>query len=228
MVKVKICGITNLEDAYLCIENGVDFLGFVTEFPVPVPWNLTRKKARWMIEKLRDKVLTVVVTSGTVEEIFEIANFTRPQILQLHGKESLNDIKELVKRLTPIGIKIIKALPIQIDTKKAFFQIEEPEDAVLSIQSTGVWAITIDSKTSEMPAGTGKVLDWTLAKRLREITNIPFFLAGGLNPQNVEIAIKEVKPFGVDVITGVEKKPGKKDPEKVRSFIKKIKESTDL
>jgi len=223
MTKVKICGITNLEDAFACIEAGADFLGFVTEFPVPVVWNLNRKEAKSLIEKVRDKVSTVVVTSGTIDKIFDIVEFTRPQFLQLHGKEKLSDIIELVNKLTSTGVKIIKAVPIQIETRKAFFEIEEPEDALLAIQSTGVWAITVDSKTSKMPAGTGKVLDWELAKRLKKITDIPFFLAGGLTPHNVQVAIKEVNPYGVDVITGVEKIPGKKDPEKVKLFIKAVK-----
>ena len=223
MTKVKICGITNLEDALFCIEEGVDFLGFVTEFPVPVVWNLNRKEAKSLIEKVYDKVTTVVVTSGTIDKILDIVEFTKPHILQLHGKEKLNDIRELVNKLTSTGIKIIKALPIQIETKKAFFEIEEPEKAIFSIQSAGVWAVTVDSKTSSMPAGTGKTLDWKLAKKLREITTIPFFLAGGLTSENVKVAIEEVKPFGVDVITGVEKYPGKKDHKKVKSFIKAVK-----
>jgi len=223
MTKVKICGITELEDALVCIEAGADFLGFVTEFPVPVVWNLNRKEAKSLIEKVRDKVSTVVVTSGPINKIFDIVELTRPHFLQLHGKEKLSDIIEIVNKLTPLGIKIIKALPIQLDTRKAFFEIEEPEDALLAIQSTGVWAITVDSKTSKMPAGTGKVLDWKLVKRLRRVANIHFFLAGGLTPHNVQVAIKEVNPYGVDVITGVEKIPGKKDPEKVKLFIKAVK-----
>jgi len=223
MTKVKICGITNLEDAFACIEAGADFLGFVTEFPVPVPWNLDRKKTRNLIEKVRNKVATVVVTSGTIDKILDIVEFTRPQILQLHGKETLSEIREIFNKLNSTGVKIIKALPIQLETRKAFFEIEEPEDALLAIQSTGVWAITVDSKTSKMPAGTGKVLEWKLAKRLRKIANIPFFLAGGLTPYNVQTAIKEVNPYGVDVITGVEKVHGKKDPEKVKLFIKAVK-----
>jgi len=223
MTKVKICGITELEDALVCIEAGADFLGFVTEFPVPVVWNLNREKARELIEKVRNKIATVVVTSGPINKIFDIVELTRPHFLQLHGKEKLSDIIEIVNKLTPLGIKIIKALPIQIETKKAFFEIEEPEEALLAIQSTGVWAITVDSKTSKMPAGTGKVLDWKLVKRLRRVANIPFFLAGGLTPHNVQVAVKEINPYGVDVITGVEKLPGKKDPEKVKLFIKAVK-----
>ena len=222
-MKVKICGITNLEDAYLCIEEGADFLGFVTEFPVDVPWNLTREKAKFLIEKVKDKVNTVVVTSGTIDKILDIVKFTEPKFLQLHGKERLSDIERLVSEISSAGVKIIKALPIHIDTKKAFFEIEEPEEAILSIQSAGVWGITVDSKTKSMPAGTGKTLDWSFVKKLRNLINIPFFIAGGLNSSNVEIAIKELQPFGVDVITGVEEKPGKKDPEKVKSFIKKAK-----
>jgi len=223
MTKVKICGITNLEDAFVCIEAGADFLGFVTEFPVPVVWNLNRKKARDLIEKIRSKIATVIVTSGTIDKIFDIVELTMPQFLQLHGKETLSEIREIFNKLNSTGVKIIKALPIQLDTRKAFFEIEEPEDALLAIQSTGVWAITVDSKTSKMPAGTGKVLEWKMAKRLRKIANIPFFLAGGLTPRNVQAAIKEVNPYGVDVITGVEKIPGKKDSKKVKLFIKAVK-----
>jgi len=220
--KVKICGTTNLKDAELCIEAGADFLGFVTEFPVDVPWNLTREEAKNLIDKIRDRIATVVVTSGTVEKISDIVELIHSEFVQLHGRETLNDIRKLVDRFTPAGIKIIKALPIELDTGKAFFEIEEPKEAALAIQSTGVWAITLDSKTSSMPAGTGKVLDWTLARELRETVALPVFLAGGLTCDNVASAVRDVRPFAVDVITGVEGVSRYKDPEKIKLFIGQV------
>jgi len=222
MVKIKICGITSLKDALLCIKEGVDFLGFVTEYPVAVPWNLSREKAQELIQKVKDRVNTVVVTSGDVSKILEITYFTRPHFLQLHGKESLIDIQRITKKLKERDIKVIKALSIDNKTYQAFFEIENPLKAAKALEKVGIFALTIDSKTDVMPAGTGIPLRWELAKKIKESISLPLILAGGLSSVNVKRAIKIVKPFAVDVLSGVETN-FKKDPQKVSSFIKEVK-----
>jgi phosphoribosylanthranilate isomerase len=223
MVKIKICGITSIEDALMCTDAGVDYLGFVTEFPQPVPWNLTRKEVYPIVDKVRARVSVVVVTSGTVNKILEVARLIQPDFIQLHGEEKLLEIEKLAKELAKDDIKIIKALPIKVRDKKALFELEEPIEAALAIESAGVWGITVDSKTEAMPAGTGVTIDWGLAKEIRKRVSCNFGLAGGLNPDNVCQAIEEIHPDMVDVISGVEARHGEKDIAKVKAFIRAAK-----
>ena len=223
MVKVKICGITTVEDALMCADAGADYLGFVTEFPQPVPWNLTRKESLQIIDKVRARTSTVVVTTGTPDKILEVARLIRPDFVQLHGEEKLSEIEELAKGLANDNIKVIKALPIKVGDNKALFELEEPIEAALAIESAGVWGITIDSRTEAMPAGTGVKADWSLAEKIRSSISCNFGLAGGLNPDNVCQAIEEVYPDMVDVISGVEAKYGEKDASKIKAFIRAAK-----
>lgn len=223
MVKVKICGITTVEDALMCADAGADYLGFVTEFPQPVPWNLTRKESLQIIDKVRTRVSTIVVTTGAPNKVLELARLIRPDFVQLHGEERLFEIDELAKELMKDNIKIVKALPIKVGDNKAIFELEEPVEAALAIESTGVWGITIDSRTEAMPAGTGVKADWSLAEKIRSRISCNFGLAGGLNPDNVRQAIEEVHPDMVDVISGVEAKYGEKDASKVKGFIRAAK-----
>jgi phosphoribosylanthranilate isomerase len=225
-VRVKICGIKSLEDALTCIEAGADALGFVTEYPITVPWNLNKEMSRKLISKLPPFVSTTVVTSGNVSKILEIAKSTVPNVIQLHGEERLDEIEKVVEELSDKGIKVVKALSIDVDTQKAHFEIPEPLEAARSLQDSGIHAIALDSKTNSMPAGTGTTLSWKIAREIREETPLPIILAGGLNQGNVRAAIKFVRPYAVDVITGVEGYPGKKDPNKVRKFIKIVKSWT--
>ena len=223
MVKVKICGITCIDDAMLCIETGVDAIGFVTEYPIHVPWNLSRKRSRELISKIPPFISTTIVTSGNLSDICEIAINTAPNIVQLHGEESISDIEKVVDSLSSYGIKVIKALSIDIDAQKAHFEIPNPIEASRSLQDTGIDALLLDSRTKTMPAGTGKTINWKLAREIKEKISIPIILAGGLNHNNVRSAISSVKPYAVDVITGVETTPGRKDPHKVKAFINAVK-----
>jgi phosphoribosylanthranilate isomerase len=223
LTKVKVCGITNLSDAEMCIGAGVDLLGFVTEFPVPVPWNLKRDESLAIIDQVRERVATVVVTSGPVETILEIARMIQPEFIQLHGRETLAEIITLVEKLTKIRVKVIKALSIEQETGEANFEIKDPKQAAQAIEASGVWAITADSKTRSMPAGTGKTMNWSLAAEINQMLKIPMLLAGGLKAENAAQAIAQVKPFGLDVISGVEKSYGQKDPEQVKLFVQSVK-----
>ena len=220
---MKICGIKSLDDAILCIDAGADAVGFVTEYPLPVPWNLERERTRELISKLPPFVSTIVVTSGSLGKILEIARATVPDVLQLHGEERLADMEKVVEELADDGIKVIKALSIDVDSQRAYFEIPDPVEAAHSLQDSGIHAIILDSRTKSMPAGTGITLSWRIAREIREQISLPVILAGGLNQGNVRDAIRAVRPYAVDVITGVEAYPGKKDPDKVRAFIEAAK-----
>ena len=224
MTRVKICGLMTESDIALCVQAGADALGFVTEYPVPVPWNLDRKKSGELIAKVPPFVTTTAVVGGSRETILEIVDSVKPQVVQLHGDETKEDIAYICDKLSKIGVQVIKALRIDVDTQKALFAIEDPEKAALELAETGIAALAVDSKTSGRPAGTGVPLDWKIIKKISAVIPIPLILAGGLTVDNVTRAVESVKPYGVDIISGVEKTPGVKDPDKVRLFVRTVKQ----
>jgi len=215
MTRVKICGIRDYEELRIAVRYA-DAVGFVTEYPIDVPWNISREKAKELISKTPPFIYTVVVTSGEVEKIIEIAETTKPDGLQLHGQESLEDVRYIKEN---VGTKVIKAIQIDVKSGKAYEK--SPVEVALLYEKAGVDAILLDSKT-EMPAGTGKTFNWEIARKVKEVINVPLILAGGLNSGNVRKAIEIVNPFAVDVISGVETE-GKKDERKVREFVRAVK-----
>lgn len=206
-------------DVDLCVRAGVHAVGFVVDYPVPVPWNLTPSKARDLINKVPPFVNSVVVTGGPPEKIVELANTIRPDIVQLHYKETLADVKEIACRLDRMGIKAIKALRVN-NEGKCDFEIANPVAAAKALSETKIAAILVDSYTAVRPGGTGIQVDRGVFKEISEAVSLPLVLAGGLNPANICQIIAECKPYAVDVLTGVEETPGRKDPEKVNQFMK--------
>ena len=223
MTRVKICGLMTPGDIHLCVKAGADAVGFVTEYPVPVPWNIDRAKARELIALTPPFVTTAVVVGGSVECILQIADTVRPHIVQLHGDETVEEIGHICSALENTGIKVIKALRIDVDTGKARFAIEDPLEAAMVLAGTGISGLAVDSKTSTRPAGTGVPLDWNVIQRISSSISLPLILAGGLTVQNVSKAIDRVRPYGVDIISGVEKAPGVKDEERVYQFVQAAK-----
>jgi phosphoribosylanthranilate isomerase len=211
-------------DIRLCAAAGADAVGFVTEYPVPVPWNLDRAKARELVAMTPPFVSTTAVVGGPVDRILQIAETVKPHFLQLHGDETREDIERICSALQGSGIKVIKALRIDVDTGKARFSIEDPFEAATVLATTGISGIAVDSKTAARPAGTGIPLDWSAVEHLSSSISIPLILAGGLTIQNVRDAIERVRPYGVDIISGVEKTPGIKDEKRVRQFVRVVKQ----
>lgn len=200
-VKVKICGIQDVHTALEAAKAGADALGFIF---VPESKRYVKPQlAREIISSLPPGVDAVGVFVNTpTSEINQIAAYCNLDIIQLHGKEKTGDYSDLSRQVIKC-IKVKSKLNVtQIDTIKA--------DAVL-----------LDTYHPQMAGGTGKTFDWNIAGKIK--TTKPIILAGGLNPNNVMEAIKTVKPFAVDVSSGVET-GGVKDISKIREFIKKAKE----
>ena len=219
MVRVKLCGLMSPEDVKTAEAAGADALGFVTEYPVPVPWNLDRERAATLAAMASPFVTTVAVVGGVPEEMVRIARRVRPRVLQLHGDESLEDIRQVMEGLEGTGIRVIKALRIDVDTGEALFEKTDPGEAVSDLATSGIDGLIVDSKTSSRPAGTGVPLDWDISARLVESVGLPMILAGGLTAENVAGAVEKVRPYAVDVISGVENEPGIKSGEKMRAFV---------
>jgi phosphoribosylanthranilate isomerase len=168
-------------------------------------------------------VTTVAVVGGAPEEMIRIARKVRPRVLQLHGDESLEDIRQVLEGLDGTGIRVIKALRIEVDTGLALFEKTDPVEAGTTLAGSGITALIVDSKTASRPAGTGVTLDWDVSARMVKEIDLPLILAGGLTAENVDHAVKQVKPYAVDVISGVENEPGVKDGNKMRECVKAAK-----
>lgn len=206
MTKVKICGITNLEDALLSARFGADALGF--NFYEKSPRYISPEKAGEIVAQLPKEILKVgVFVNESSEKIAEIALIAKLDALQLHGEETPEFARKL-KQTT--NLEIIKAFRVSPEFK--------PED-VLQYQ---VDAILLDAYSPKEHGGTGECFDWEIAKRVQEIFP-KMYLAGGLSADNVGSAIRSKKPFAVDACSKLEIEKGKKDKIKTVNFIRRAK-----
>lgn len=219
MVRVKICGNTDLEHVRIAVEAGADCVGFVVEYPTPVPWNLTCEEATDLIACVPPFVSRAVVTGGGADHVIAVAKKLRPHVLQLHTDNPIDETTLIAQELSRCGIGVIRALRIDVESGKAAGEIPDALHAAQRLEATGIAALLVDAKTESMPAGTGQCIDWQLVRRITKAVNIPVILAGGLTPDNVANAIASAKPYGVDVITGVELERRIKSPDLVKAFV---------
>ncbi|MDG6910349.1 MAG: phosphoribosylanthranilate isomerase [Nitrososphaerota archaeon] len=201
MTRVKICGVTRVQDVVSAVEAGADAVGFISGFESPR--NVSLERAAELIGKVPPFVDSVLVTRAEVLEMhLDRIGQMRPSAIQLYG-----GVTDPVGLKAKLGVKLI--LPHLV--KRGGDEIGDTEgfDAVLS-----------DTYRKGAFGGTGEVSDWALCRELRdEVAPVPFILSGGLNPENVEKAITAVRPFAVDSSSGVEASPGLKDSSKVRAFV---------
>jgi len=197
-VKVKICGITSVEDAEEAVEAGADALGFM--FYPGSPRHISEQTAQIIERRLPPFIMRAgVFADQAPEEVFSAMHKCGLNLLQFHGQET-------PEYCLQFGMMTMKA-----------FRIKDAE-SLREIPNYQTDAYLLDSYVAGKPGGTGEKFNWELAVRAREFGK-PIFLAGGLTPDNVEFAVKTVQPFGVDVSSGVEISPGKKDPKKMRDFV---------
>ena len=212
MTRVKICGITSLDDARAAFAAGADMLGF--NFYRPSPRFVEPLEVRKIIESLRaetaDRPITTVgvfVNESSPDAVMQIVFAAGVNSVQLHGDESVEFCHRLKELLN--GALLIKVLRVT-DTF-------EPS----GVQQYDADAIMLDAFHGEMRGGTGQVIDWTIARSAREL--VPrLFLAGGLSPENVGQAIVQVNPYAVDACSSLESSPGQKDAERVKAFVQAV------
>jgi phosphoribosylanthranilate isomerase len=193
-VFVKICGITSEEDALLAVAMGADAVGFVF---APSTRQIAAAQARDIARRLPPEVLTVgVFRNDLPERVVQVMHEAGLMAAQLHGRETVAQVAEVRRRLP----RVIKAFT--------------PDDPMIDrIEEFAPWAVMLDAPHP----GGGKVFDWKTTPRPNTERLI---LAGGLTPENVAEGINEFFPWGVDVSSGVESEPGRKDPVKVREFVR--------
>jgi phosphoribosylanthranilate isomerase len=201
-VRVKICGITNAADARAAIDLGADALGF-NFFPGSKRYIDIRSNAEWMAKLPAEVCKVAVLVNPAMTEAIEFAKLPFIDALQLHGNESPAFCKILAER----GIHFAKALPVA------------NQDSLADVPNFFTSTILLDSVSRHGFGGSGETLSWAVGRRFVESQPaLKVILAGGLTPENVADAVKEVRPFAVDVASGVESSPGRKDRSRLRAF----------
>ncbi|MFO7926448.1 MAG: phosphoribosylanthranilate isomerase [Halobacteriota archaeon] len=201
MTRVKICGITVREDLATVVEAGADAVGFTVDVPVETPREITPDLAVELSRATPPFVTTVLVTMpDTPESTVELAERIQPDVVQIHGNLNPGELAYLSAK---IHGEVIKAV--------------SPENA--ERYDTVADALLVDSLDASGAGGTGERHDWNRTRELVASLSSPIILAGGLTPENVAGAVETVAPFGVDVASGVESRPGRKDPNAVTSFV---------
>jgi phosphoribosylanthranilate isomerase len=222
MTWVKICGITNLEDALTAVEAGADALGFV--FYEKSPRKVEVASVREMIDKLPGKVEKVgVFVDASSEHMSEIVSQTGLTAIQLYGETALDYVRRFeVDADRSFGAaKVIPAIPGN-SLKEGFFITNRCREQG--------FALLLDAQSNGKMGGTGTTFDWAATRDMVQTVSlqIPVIVAGGLTQLNVGEAIKMFRPFGVDVSSGVEARPGKKDPEKIRAFVQAARQADKI
>lgn len=200
--RIKVCGITIYEDAAAAVAAGVDGLGFI--FASRSPRYIEPDRAREIISRLPPFVAAVgVFVDEESSAVQEIARYCRLSVLQLHGAEPPEYCRAM-------PLPVIKAYRVGPDSPAG----------VLAPYGGCVQGFLLDTYHSGMAGGTGIAFDWGLVKKIAPPG--PVILAGGLTPANVGEAIRQVRPYGVDVNSGIETEPGRKDIDKLQCFVKEV------
>ncbi len=202
MTRVKICGVTEPEDLDAVVEAGADAVGLTTGVSVETPREIDPAKAVELARATPPFVTTVLVTMpDTPESTVDLAARIQPDVVQIHGHLPPGDLAYLSAKIHGDVVKAVS-----------------PEDA--SAYDTVADALLVDSLDNVGAGGTGDTHDWSRTRELVETLSSPVVLAGGLTASNVTEAVETVRPFAVDVASGVESRPGRKDPDAVESFIR--------
>ena len=203
MTKIKICGLTRAEDVFHAADSGADFLGFI--FVPSTPRFIEPERAAELVEPLRDREqkprIVGVFRDASVEYMRQIAQLVGLDLVQLHGSESEEDVRD-------VGVPVVKT-----------FRVGDTLPDTTCVPSAE-WLL-FDTYDERRIGGTGRRFDWSLLAMYPRTK--PFFLAGGLSPDNIAAAISLVRPDAVDVSSGVEgDEPGVKDHDKIRQLFERV------
>jgi len=204
--RVKICGITNLHDAEIAVDAGADAVGMV--FYPQSPRNISTSDAREIVDRMPPFVTTVgLFVNSSAQQVKEVLSVVSLDLLQFHGDEDEEFCMHFQR-------PYIKAVRVQGDTDLHRF----------CQQYASARGLLVDSYKPGIPGGTGETFDWAMIPR---DLPLPLVLAGGLNAENINAALAMVKPWAVDVSSGVESSPGVKDSVKIAGFMRAVAKSSD-
>jgi len=215
VVVVKICGFTNGEDARIACELGADMVGVIVGASTS-PRNITLERAIEILRVVPETVgkVAVVTPNGPIE-IRRTTRKLKPDYLQIHSNLPAERLQQ-ARRITRAKLIGVVGVPQRV---------EDPEEVLNHALEASEFVdyILLDTK-GPSGGGTGLTHDWRVSRMIRDVVSKPVFLAGGLSPANVRDAIGTVKPYGVDVSSGVESSPGKKDAKLMKAFIEAAKD----
>ena len=222
MTFVKICGITNLEDALFAIDAGADFLGFIC-YP-PSPRYLTPDRIAEILGNIHYPITTVgVFVNESLESVRQVLADTGLDLAQIHGDESPKYVEQLDRR----AFKALRPTSLaEAEVAVQRFVPQAPQVPLAPLSPVSGPDLLIDAYHPDAYGGTGQRADWQIAAALAPTCRL--LLAGGLNPTNVAEAVAQVQPWGVDVSSGVEREPGRKDHDAVRAFVANAKSARHL
>ena len=201
MPRVKVCGFTHEDDVHAAVSAGVDAVGAIVDVPVETPREVTPKMAAELFETVPPFVSTVLVTMpDSLDRARELIGRVGPDVIQIHDGLSVEAVSELGRP----GLGTIVSVA--------------HDDPAINKYATAADALLVDSADETGAGGTGRTHDWNATSELRDL-EAPLILAGGLTPTNVSTAVETVDPFAVDVASGVEAEPGRKDPTKLQRFV---------
>jgi phosphoribosylanthranilate isomerase len=204
---VKICGLSTPETLNAALDAGADMVGFVF-FPAS-PRHISLQKAVSLGAQVGGRATKVALSVDADDHtLAALIEAIRPAMLQLHGHEPPARVAEVRRRF---GLPVMKALPVATAADLAAIAAYAPVSDRLLFDAR-------PPKDATRPGGLGRTFDWRLLENLE--SPVPYMLSGGLDPDNVAAAVTMIRPPGVDVSSGVERKPGEKDPEKIRAFIR--------
>ncbi|MFC1987930.1 phosphoribosylanthranilate isomerase [Chloroflexota bacterium] len=220
-IKIKVCGITTVEDAHLVAEAGADYIGVIIEVDAS-PRRLSVEQAHSICEQSTLPVVTLFF-NREAKQIQRAIDTLHPYAVQLLGQESTSLVRTLKKMAACEVWKSIHLPPQGLGE----INIAEYEDRINSLIDAGIDAVVIDTVVGSPQGelrygGTGQVNNWAIARSLVEAVSVRAFLAGGINPENVQQAINLVHPYGIDLCSGVEIAPGQKNQEKLRRLVSTV------
>jgi len=220
LVKVKICGLTNLEDAVASHEMGADLLGFIFVKRTPrfVEKENVKKISEFFHKGAKIPFLVGLFLDQEVEEVVDTLEYCGLDHVQLHGGEEpayCEKLKELFRKIHKGNVRVIKTFKVDKGVIPiSGFLMEDYKEADYFL---------FDTFRPDVPGGTGAVFNWNIIAGMKKEVTKPFFIAGGLTPKNVLEAARLVEPYGVDVVSGVESSKGKMDLVKLKEFINNAK-----
>lgn len=230
-IEVKLCGMMDEAGVTLCAHSGAEIIGFVVDYPEPVPWDIPQKKAAELIAHLRQEnpaVKSCVVTGGSVDKISALAETVRPDIIQIHHRENLTDTLTIAARLHEQGIKVIRSLPAGSEKRQAQYGIADLKElahrlaAGLKDDGSGIDYLLMDAREPGNASAKALAAPMEEFLRLREVSPIPVILAGGITPDNVQQLLRESNADRIDIMSGIETSPGSKSPELMQNLFNAI------
>lgn len=218
-ISLKVCGLMNEQDIELCVRLGVERIGMVVDYPLPVQWNLDAARAKELRKLIPQGYTACMVTGGSKEKIMELADAIRPDLVQIHYKENIADTKEIAEGLRLLGIDSVKSLPSTAESFTEQFGTSDLSQVIAMTNDSVIDELLIDPRHGSKVTNSNLSLDIELAKQAISFSKKPVIIAGGIKEDNLRDIYEKIPCRYVDVMNGTEDAPGKKNEEKIAKII---------